>query len=182
MIPPLEARRRGGRTRAQQFDSAYQSWARSHVSSEACARNGRKGALVVLEKYGFARLHQKVRTWRLAHPSALERRVIALLAELGQQEGEHYQREYEPFATGPIATVDFAWPEHRLVLEVDGPVHRLFDPDGRRGRREAERLARLREAGWRIVVLDAEAVHGLTAALLAARLGLAEAPGEEAVA
>lgn len=132
---PLEARRRGGRSRAKAFTPAYQSWARGFVSRETSARNGRKGAQATLERYGAEFLHQRLCAWRLAHPSSPERLVIALLHELGMQEGLDYVREFAPLTDCPRLAVDFAWPERQLVLEVDGPVHTLFGTTrGGRGR------------------------------------------------
>src|SRR4051812_24453824 len=41
--------------------------------------------------------------------------------------------------------LDFAWPELFVALEVDGPRH-IYDPTT--ARRDAERDAKLRAAGW----------------------------------
>ncbi len=175
MIPSIEARRRGGRTRALAFDAAYQRRARSFVSREACVRSGRKGAQVTLERYGAAFLHERLRAWRLAHPSSLERRLIELLREAGQREGLDYAREHRPLPESRI-TVDFCWPDRRLVVEVDGPVHALFDEGGERFRLDELRRARLQAAGWRVVVLlpvDLEPD-------VVARLGLDRRAGREA--
>ena len=63
--------------------SDYQREIRGHVSSDACRRNGARGAAATLAKHGYAALHEKVIAWRLAHPSEPERQVMAILDELG---------------------------------------------------------------------------------------------------
>ena len=56
---------------------------------------------------------------------------------------------------GTRERVDFHWPEHRLVLEVDGPTHHASSVQRAR---DARRDALLRARGWRVVRLpDTEA-------------------------
>src|SRR5262245_38743276 len=73
---------KGGKTRAKQFDSAYQRAARRKVSSESCQRNGRKGAERTIEVHGYKALFEGARRKRLANPSPNELVMIGLLKTL----------------------------------------------------------------------------------------------------
>lgn len=160
--------RRGGKARMARLRerlqaqglslSDYQRQIRARVSAEACRSNGAKGAAATLAKHGYAALHAKVVAYRLAHPSRPERQVMALLDELDLS----YQREYEPFTGGPwqYTTLDFFLPGFGCcgkAIQVNGKVHNgeaLFNPDGQRPQREAERLAAVRQAGIPVLLLD----------------------------
>jgi hypothetical protein len=157
-----EIGRRGGKVRAAQFTPEYQAWARSHVSAESCAKNGHRGAVATARKHGYHVTYRLAREWRLANPSSHEQAVIGILADLGQVEGRDYEREFEPLgegAKGHYCCVDFAWPDRKLALEVNGKVHYdpMFDhPNAPRTRatNEARRLDRLDKAGWRVLMID----------------------------
>ena len=72
--------------------------------------------------------------------------------------------------------VDFAWPQHRLAVEVDGAAthhtRRAFEEDRRRDRRLAARGIQVLRVTWRDLHHDESAVAAQLAAVLAAR-GLA---------
>ncbi|WP_314893822.1 DUF559 domain-containing protein [Rothia mucilaginosa] len=55
------------------------------------------------------------------------------------------------FLRGPQLSVDFAWPEARVILEFDGEQKYLDHPG--RDRYEAARDRALARAGWRVVHL-----------------------------
>ncbi len=173
--PNLEQCRRGGQARIARLReqlqtqgltlSDYQREIRARVSSEACRANGAKGAAATLARHGYAALHAKVVAYRLAHPSEPERRMIAILDDLGY----HYEREYSPFndEAHRFLTVDFflrGFGKFGKAIEVNGKVHSgetLFNPDGRRPRAEAEKLAAIRQAGIPVLVIEArELVDG----------------------
>lgn len=59
-----------------------------------------------------------------------------------------------PLPGGGAYRIDFAYPEVRLAIEVDGPHHRL--PENRA--RDARRDRRLRAMGWTVARFDEEAV------------------------
>ncbi|MBU1750151.1 MAG: hypothetical protein KKA73_20900, partial [Chloroflexi bacterium] len=151
--------RRGGRARAAQTNMAalgalggpatYAKYGAKHM-----ARIGQQGAAVTIERHGLDLMLEKARQKRLAHPSVHERAIIAILDDLGIE----YAREAQPFPDEAI-TVDFCfWPSQRRcpqrIIEVNGQVH--YDPpftSPARREREARRLARLREAGWQVLVI-----------------------------
>ena len=54
-----------------------------------------------------------------------------------------------------VARVDFAWPEHRLVLEYDG----LWHAETGQFARDRRRLNRLRVAGWQVIHVTAADLH-----------------------
>lgn len=54
-----------------------------------------------------------------------------------------------------LARVDFAWPDHRLVLEYDGGWHGAPQQVGP----DRQRLNRLTAAGWRVVFATAADLH-----------------------
>ena len=54
-----------------------------------------------------------------------------------------------------VARVDFAWPEHRLVLEYDG----LWHAETGQFARDRRRLNRLRAAGWQVIHVTAADMH-----------------------
>jgi len=162
-----EACRRGGKARAALPDFlAHQSAAgkRSAAVNDMAAL-GHKGAVAFARKYGYARLFRLCREWRLAHPSEPERTVMAILAGLGLQEGQDYEREALPLGEDAFIAVDFALTGQRKVIEVNGKVH--YDPafdhpsaPGTRAANEARRLERLQKAGWQVLTLDYRDVAG----------------------
>jgi very-short-patch-repair endonuclease len=89
--------------------------------------------------------------------SELERRFLELTRDAGLP---------APHANATIAglSVDFCWPEQRLVVEVDGfafhRTRRSFESDRRRD-------VRLQVAGWRVVRVTQAALERGRAALLA---------------
>ena len=79
--------------------------------------------------------------------SALERRALETLLRVGVLPPHH--QHLIRLAQGLRIRVDFAWPDQRVVLEVDGPHHRrpVFV------RKDAERDRALTALGWRVVRL-----------------------------
>lgn len=164
-----EASRRGGQARMAKLRARleaegrslgdYQREIRGHVSSAACRANGAKGAAATLERHGYEFLHRKVVEYRLAHPSQPEQQMMAVLDGLGYT----YEREFHPFSEGPhqYATLDFFLQGFGRLgkgILVNGKVHDgspLFNPDGQRPAREAERLAAIQDAGIPALVIDA---------------------------
>jgi hypothetical protein len=161
------AGRLGGLARKAKSDWIdHQRMARSHVSSESCARNGHKGAVVYGRKYGYAKLFALCRVWRLDHPSEPERQVMAILDSLRLT----YEREALPLVDDEFTCVDFL--SGFLVVEVNGKVH--YDPafdhpsaPGTRAASDARKLQKLRAAGFRVLVLDWERQKAEAAGLIA---------------
>lgn len=69
----------------------------------------------------------------------------------GRRLGAHFRRQH------PIDAfiVDFCSISHRLVVEIDGSIHR----DAEHARRDAARQRALEALGWRVLRLDAELVE-----------------------
>jgi very-short-patch-repair endonuclease len=156
-----EAGRKGGKARAALPDFLeHQSRAgKASAAVNDMAALGHRGAVAYARKYGYARLFHLCRRYRLDHPSEPERAVVAILAGMGLQEGQDYEREAMPLGEGAFIAVDFALAGQRKVIEVNGKVH--YDPafdhpsaPGTRAANEARRLERLQKAGWSVLVLD----------------------------
>lgn len=159
-----EACRRGGRARAAQFTSESQAAAQAGRSYESLSTAGKKGAQVTIARHGYETFVMKTRQRRLEHPSAPERKLMGILADLGFTQ---YEREFFPFGGADLTVVDFAFPETRKIIEVEGGVHRVaaFDPDGKREYRAQQRLGRLVNAGWEVMVLSDEELGSCQQAL-----------------
>jgi len=156
-----EACRRGGKARAALPDFQEHQRRAGKRSAEVndMAALGHRGAVAYARKYGYARLFHLCRCYRLEHPSANERAVMAILEGLGLSEGQDYEREAMPLGEDTLIAVDFYLPGKRKVIEVNGKVHYdpLFDhPNypGTRAENEARRLDKLESAGVRVLVLD----------------------------
>lgn len=106
------AGRKGGLARAAQFTSESQSAARAHVRPESLSRAGKRGYLVTVTRYGPQHAADKLAAYRRAHPTSLEKILIAWLDDLGVT----YRREYAVEG----CYFDFYLPEHTLLIEVDG--------------------------------------------------------------
>jgi very-short-patch-repair endonuclease len=137
---------KGGKTRAKQFDAAYQRAARRKVSSESCRLNGKKGAARTIELHGYKALFEGCRRSRLANPSPNELVMIGLLKTLGLK----YEREYVLGET--LYTLDFYVAEYKLGIEVDGSIHDPGKPDEAKRIQHAERKAVLcRSMGIKLI-------------------------------
>ena len=156
-----EAGQKGGKARAARCDMkalGAKGGRATHAQhgSEHMACIGHRGALSTARKYGYAALFYKARAWRLEHPSRYERQIMAILEDLGRTD---YEREALVLGEDVPVAVDFAFWAERKAIEVNGKVHYdpLFDhpnyPTTRRNNEE-ERLKRVRQAGWEVLVID----------------------------
>lgn len=166
-----ERARKAGQARAKQFTSDYQRWARSHVSSDSCRANGRKGAIATLQRHGKAHLIKQMIDYRLAHPSDLEKQVQGILDGLGAD----YQREVQiDLPNGQPAVVDFWLDSCNLIIEVDGQVHDLWrDHD-----HDMARIDGLWSAGYSILWLNWKD-RGQIAGQIQQALGITQAPVDQ---
>lgn len=140
-----EMRRRGqngGRTRASQFDTAFQQNARSHVKTESLKKAGRAGYNKVGGDAWWAEQTEKARQYRLRHPSPGEKIVAALLTNWLPID-VHFDREV--IVDADPRAVDFAIMGHNLYIEVtDSAARASF---GRNDKREEKRIW-LEGLGW----------------------------------
>lgn len=84
-------------------------------------------------------------------PQETRLRMLILRSHLPAPVAQFTIRDREGF----IGRVDFAWPEHRVVVECDG----LWHADNRQFARDRQRLNRLRAAGWQVVFVTAAMLH-----------------------
>ncbi len=92
---------------------------------------------------------ERAQRLRRGEPSAGERAMWALLRRLNQR-GAHFRREA---ALGDWV-YDFAWLHRRVVIEVDGGVHRLPEVAWR----DAAKTRAAVQRGWTLLRYDAEHV------------------------
>lgn len=145
--------KRGGQTRATQFDSEFQQNARSHVKRESLQRAGRAGYAQVGGEVWRCEQSEKARQWRLAHPSEPERWVIEILME-HLSLTVSYDREY--VIEGDERAVDFAMPDERCVIEVVGHQYKAsFGETAPRAGKFADKIAWLASLGYHVHVVDA---------------------------
>lgn len=157
---------------AERFkDHDHQQWARSHRTTESLRAGGRAGWAAMVEihgrevlsragklgwaatvaKYGEEFAWDRAAETRRDRPTAPERAMIGLLAELGQRDQVDFEREYK---VAPRTHVDFAWPGLRKAVEVYGGVHfGPFNADGARAAYDAARVARIEDLGWHVFVV-----------------------------
>jgi len=80
-------------------------------------------------------------------PTSLEKILVDALCK----EGIDFVFQY-PVRTGFV--LDFAWPDIKLAVEVDGPYHKLK----KRRRADAFRDYMLKRGGWTILRFDVEMI------------------------
>jgi very-short-patch-repair endonuclease len=148
--------KRGGQARAAMpsFKAHQRVAGKARAEAGDMAEIGRKGAQVTLRRYGYAFLFARLRAFRLANPSRLERQVAAILDYLNYP----YEREVQVIEAEYIL-VDFYLPEcNDAVIEVNGRVHTdpYFRRDPERDRRilDARRRRKLERAGFRVLEID----------------------------
>lgn len=130
----------------------------------------KNGARAMINKYGRAKIAEKVAEWRRTHSSQDEIRAYQILRSVGVVVLE---KEYNPDDpdNGPIYAytehmpiknndqcpyvVDIAWPIVRVGLEIDGPVHTIFDSPARQ-LYSVRRDETLKSIGWKIFHLSSD--------------------------
>ena len=169
-----EIGKKGGKTRAKSFTSASQRRARSRLTSEQAATNGKKGALRTIELHGYESLFEGARRKRLASPSPTELVMIGLLKTLKLG----YEREYKLGQT--LYTLDFYLPKYRLGIEVNGAIH----DEGKPGYEKRVQNALRKLALCRAMQIDVITIHhtelGDDLQPVIARIRAAIAPAENA--
>lgn len=148
-MPSKEACRRGGKTRAAMPDFIEHQRRAGKRSAEVndMSALGKLGAAATIRKFGRDFLIERCRVWRLEHPSSHEKDVINILNKAG------ILFEREKMIEG--MPVDFLLRDTNIVIEVNGAVHYepLFADDARK-ERDANKIERLQQAGYRVIVLD----------------------------
>lgn len=96
---------------------SHQRYARSCVRRESLVEAGRRGAAATRAKYGDGFLIERLRAYRIEHPSLPELVVIGILSRLGIT----FDREWR--VSGSLYCVDFYLPNHRKAIDVHGAIH-----------------------------------------------------------
>jgi very-short-patch-repair endonuclease len=92
--------------------------------------------------------HQEGRAWNIGssrwnnEPSYPEKFFMEVIKN--EFNDKNYEREY-PFS---IYSIDFAWPDKKLAIEIDGDQHERFDEYKERDRKKDELLAL---NGWKVM-------------------------------
>ena len=136
-------------------DKGYQRYVQSFRTAASLSESGKKGWAATVAKYGeefaFDRAADKRRA-DLGRVSRDERTMFDLLTdELGERYTIDFAREVR---VAPRTHVDFGWPNLRAI-EVHGGVHfgPLFNKDGIRERKDAEKKERIERAGWEVLIV-----------------------------
>jgi very-short-patch-repair endonuclease len=105
--------------------SAHQRYARSKVSREACARNGRLGAQATIERHGRQFFFDQWRRWKLDNPSQPEMLIIGILSTLRIE----FEREWQIISS--FFTLDFYLPALNKGIEIHGKIHQTLKQEVR---------------------------------------------------
>ncbi len=144
--------RKAGQVRAQAFTSAYQKAARAAQPSALSAAAGRKSFAAACKRYGLDGAMEHLAKHRRAHPSKLERIVLAWL------DAHNYAYEREVRVAGIY--VDFLISGTRIVVEADGDRWHTLDPlHGQdRASRDLIHGMALTTAGYTLIRLEESAI------------------------
>ena len=136
-------------------DKGYQRYVQSFRSAASLSEAGKKGWAATVAKYGEDFAFDRAADTRradLGRMSRDERRMFDLLTDdLGERYTIDFDREVR---VAPRTHVDFGWPNLRAI-EVHGGVHfgPLFNKDGIRERKDAEKKERIERAGWEVLIV-----------------------------
>lgn len=143
-------------------DAEHQRWAQGHRSVETLREGGRRAyAAMVGRMEGQRYTIEHGVEYRLANPTVGERAMIDRLAELGQRERVDYAREYTLWYTRPeggraFKIPDMAWPERRLLIEVQGSIRASPRYGACARANDAQKAAIYRREGWRMLAVTEE--------------------------
>lgn len=140
--------RKAGIARAKAFTPDYQRATRAALPREAAARGGRNAFAAACKRYGIDGALEHLAAYRRAHPTKLERTVMAWLDE------HYYSYEREVRIAGIYC--DFLISKTRIIIEVDGhmahTMHPLHGQD--RASRDLIHGMALATAGYTLIRLD----------------------------
>ena len=153
----IEDRRRGGRARARQFTSEYQSAVRGNVRRESLVSNGKKGNATCVERYGPAVNARRFAMWRKTAPTAL----IKIVASWLDAWWLTFTTEVELVPGKVYADIVPSHRDRRIVIECDGSHwHENNDHIGEdREARDLERDEMIRALGYELIHLAEADIH-----------------------
>jgi len=140
-------------------DAAYQRYVQSFRTPRSLSEAGKLGWAATATTYGEDFAFDRAADTRradLGRMSRDERRMFDLLTE---ELGERYKIDFDrEVRVAPRTHVDFGWRGLRRAIEVHGGVHfgPLFNKDGIRARKDAEKKGRIEGAGWEVLIVTTD--------------------------
>ncbi len=111
---------------------------------------GKRGWQVTLTRHGLDAATRATARWRMQHPSEPERWIKQLLDAHGFTS---YDREH---GVGLGRTVDFAFVEERIAIEVNGHQSKSsFGESAPRAPKQSQKIRDLQKEGWTVYVVNA---------------------------
>ncbi len=136
-------------------DKGYQRYVQSFRSAASLSEAGKKGWAATVATYGEEFAFDRAADTRRADLGRMSRDERALFALLTDDLGERYKIDFDrEVRVAPRTHVDFGWPNLRAI-EVHGGVHfgPLFNKDGIRECKDAEKKERIERAGWEVLIV-----------------------------
>ncbi len=137
-------------------DPAYQRYVQSFRTRASLSEAGKLGWAATATKYGEDFAFDRAADKRRADLGRMSRDERTLFMLLTQELGERYKIDFDrEMRVAPRTHVDFGWPALRCAIEVHGGVHfgPLFNKDGIRERKDAEKKERIERAGWEVLIV-----------------------------
>jgi len=137
-------------------DPTYQRYVQSFRTHQSLSAAGKKGWAATATKYGEDFAFDRAADKRRADLGRMSRDERALFTLLIQELGERYKIDFDrEVRVAPRTHVDFGWRDLRRAIEVHGGVHfgPLFNKDGIRERKDAEKKGRIERAGWEVLIM-----------------------------
>jgi len=136
-------------------DKGYQRYVQSFRSAASLSEAGKKGWAATVATYGEDFAFDRAADTRRADLGRMSRDERTLFTLLTDDLGERYKIDFaREVRVAPRTHVDFGWPNLRAI-EVHGGVHfgPLFNKDGIRERKDAEKKERIERAGWEVLIV-----------------------------
>jgi len=137
-------------------DPAYQRYVQSFRTHRSLSEAGKLGWAATAVKYGEDFAFDRAADTRRADLGRMSRDERTLFTLLIQELGERYKIDFDrEVRVAPRTHVDFGWRGLRCAIEVHGGVHfgPLFNKDGIRSRKDAEKKGRIEGAGWEVLIV-----------------------------
>jgi len=140
-------------------DPAYQRYVQSFRTHASLSEAGKLGWAATATKYGEDFAFDRAADTRRADLGRMSRDERTLFTLLTQELGERYKIDFDrEVRVAPRTHVDFGWLALRRAIEVHGGVHfgPLFNKDGIRARKDAEKKGRIEGAGWEVLIVTTD--------------------------
>jgi len=140
-------------------DPAYQRYVQSFRTHASLSEAGKLGWAATATTYGEDFAFDRAADKRRADLGRMSRDERTLFMLLTQELGERYKIDFDrEVRVAPRTHVDFGWPALWRTIEVHGGVHfgPLFNKDGIRARKDAEKKGRIEGAGWEVLIVTTD--------------------------